>query len=68
MATGDSLERRLRKELEEQGILEPGDEEGEGGGPDEILGELARCQGELRAVSQHNLQQLKRLAKVRGEI
>jgi len=67
VATGDSLERRLRKELEEQGILEPGDEEGEGGGQDEILAELARCQGELRAVSQHNLQQLKRLAKAARE-
>lgn len=31
---------------------------------DEILKELKRCQGELRAVSQHNVQQLKRLQRL----
>ena len=104
VANGDSLERRLKKELEEQGILEPGEEEGDGGGNDEILAELARyffhtyyscsyycysktcfyycyscssyyyyhmwcrCQQELRAVSQHNQAQLRRLAKVGPEV
>ena len=29
--------------------------------------ELRRCQGELKAVSQHNLQQLKRLQRVTQE-
>merc|ERR1719350_231867 len=62
VATGDSLERRLRKELEEQGILEPNEDDGDAG-HDEVQQELARCQQELRAVSQHNLTQLRRLAK-----
>jgi len=34
---------------------------------DEILMELRRCQGELKAVSQHNLQQLKRLQRLTQE-
>ena len=62
VANGDSLEKRLKKELEEQGILEPGEEEGDGGA-DEILTELNRCQEELRAVSQHNQIQIRRLIK-----
>jgi len=66
VANGDSLERRLRKELEEQGILDPNEEEGESG-HDEVQQELARCQQELRAVSQHNLAQLRRLAKAARE-
>merc|ERR1712088_134191 len=65
VANGDSLERRLRKELEEQGILDPNDDDGESG-QDEVQQELARCQQELRAVSQHNLAQLRRLAKLPG--
>lgn len=34
---------------------------------DEILTELRRCQGELKAISQHNLQQLKRLYRLTQE-
>lgn len=34
---------------------------------DEILTELRRCQGELRAISQHNLKQLKRLYRLSQE-
>ena len=62
VANGDSLEARLKKELEEQGILEAGGDE-EDGGPDEILSELTRCQEELKAVALHNQAQLRRLAK-----
>ena len=62
VASGESLEKRLRKELEEQGILEPGEED-EDGGPDEVLTELTRCQAELKAVAQHNQLQLRRLMK-----
>merc|ERR1712233_45683 len=62
VANGDSLERRLRKELEEQGILDPNEDDGESS-HDEVQQELARCQQELRVVSQHNLAQLRRLAK-----
>merc|ERR1719167_2078639 len=54
VSNGDSLERRLRKELEEQGILDPNEDDGDAG-HDEVQQELA--------VSQHNLTQLRRLAK-----
>merc|ERR1719158_1687771 len=40
VANGDSLEKRLKKELEEQGILDPNEEETDGGA-DEIQQELA---------------------------
>lgn len=62
MTNTSSLERRVRKELEEQGILdssevkEPAD--------DEILQELKRCQAELKVLSNHNILQLKRLRKL----
>lgn len=48
MSNASSLERRVRKELEDQGILdssehkEPAD--------DEILTELKRCQTELKVI------------------
>ena len=83
-----ALERRIRQELEEQGLL-TADEANVSQvwcsiiisslsipirlkqiililsqADDEILMELRRCQGELRAISQHNLQQLKRLHKL----
>jgi len=63
VTNGDSLEKRVKKELEEQGILDPNEEEEQAAGNDEIKAELVRCQAELRAVSQHNLGQLKRLVK-----
>jgi len=66
VANGDSLERRLKKELEEQGILDPNDSDSDVG-TDEIHNELLRCQQELKAVSQHNQTQLKRLAKAARE-
>jgi len=66
VANGESLERRLKKELEEQGILDPNEDETDVGA-DEIQQELARCQQELKAVSQHNLAQLKRLVKAARE-
>ena len=47
VANGDSLEKRLKKELEEQGILDPGDDDADPGN-DEILSELTRCQEELK--------------------
>ena len=48
-----------------QGILDPNEDTKDGVENDEILEELARCQNELKAVSTHNLSQLKRLLKVR---
>ena len=48
----DSLEKQIKKELEEMGILSTEDlEGGEGGGAnggDEVLAELERCQAELK--------------------
>ena len=47
------------------GILDPNEDTKDGVENDEILEELVRCQNELKAVSTHNLSQLKRLLKVR---
>ncbi|KAK6633079.1 hypothetical protein RUM43_012822 [Polyplax serrata] len=55
-----SFERRVRKELREQGILD-GDEAPKEQADDELLLEIKRVQGELQVISQHNLQQLKHL-------
>ena len=49
-----------------QGILDPNEDTKDGVENDEILEELVRCQNELKAVSTHNLSQLKRLLKVRS--
>lgn len=73
MTNAEALESRVRKELEEQGILDPNDDALEAAGlanlddNDEILEELKRCQNELRGVSTHNLGQLKRLLKAAKE-
>ncbi|XP_018010583.1 transcriptional adapter 3 isoform X2 [Hyalella azteca] len=62
LGNGAGLEKRLRKELQEHGIMDADhinqDED------DEILQELKRCQSELRAVSAHNRTQLNRLLKL----
>jgi len=55
-----TLERRIRKELEDQGILEKEEEE-EDDPSDEVLAELRRKQQELRAISQSNINILKSL-------
>ncbi|KAB7500211.1 Transcriptional adapter 3 [Armadillidium nasatum] len=60
-----SLEKRIKKELQEQGIIE-----GEGMSEeedDEILFELKRCQAELKAVTSHNHSQLTRLLRLARE-
>lgn len=78
IANPEALEARVKKELLEQGILDEEDDDAGGGanedkkavglgGSDEVLVELMRCQNELRAVSAHNLQQLKRLLKAAKE-
>lgn len=70
VSNADSLEARVRKELEDQGILDPNDNDSvppQEGDSDEILEELKRCQTELKAVSSHNLNQLKRLLKCAKE-
>ena len=59
------LERRIRKELEEQGILSMEDilngNDSLSNEEDEILEELKRCQAELKDVSSKNQSHLKRL-------
>ena len=63
------LERRLKRELEEQGLLEveekppPADENPD----DEILSELRKKQQELKALSSHNLHVTKRLYRLAKE-
>ncbi|XP_063614837.1 transcriptional adapter 3-B-like isoform X1 [Penaeus indicus] len=65
LASASSLEKRIKKELQEQGVLEA--EYGNEDDDDEILSELRRCQAELRAVSAHNAQQLSRLLTLARE-
>ena len=71
VTNSEALEARVKKELQDQGILDPNedDETGnlQGDGHDEIHEELIRCQNELRAISGHNLHQLKRLLKTAKE-
>ena len=68
VSNAEALESRVRRELEEQGILDANDAAAGGENAvvenDEILEELRRCQSELKAVSAHNLGQLRRLLKV----
>lgn len=63
--TSACFERRVRKELEAAGLLDtheiPKEEN------DEILGEIKRCQEELKAIAIHNIEQLKRVLKLAQE-
>lgn len=61
-----NLELRIRKELVEQGILEP-DAQKKNQEDDEILAEIKRCQQELTVLSNHNVAQLKRLLNLAHE-
>ncbi|XP_020290966.1 transcriptional adapter 3-B [Pseudomyrmex gracilis] len=61
-----NLELRMRKELIDQGILEP-DTQKKNQEDDEILAEVKRCQQELAALSSHNVTQLKRLLNLAQE-
>ena len=63
ISNNEALEARVKKELQDQGILDPNDDEDNNAENDEIHEELLRCQAELKAISAHNLQQLKRLTK-----
>ena len=63
ISNNEALEARVKKELQDQGILDPNDDNEDANENDEIHEELIRCQDELKAISAHNLQQLKRLTK-----
>lgn len=71
VTNAEALEARVKRELQDQGILDVNDDAGGAdagsGGHDEIYEELIRCQNELRAISAHNLNQLKRLTKAARE-
>ncbi|XP_043189321.1 transcriptional adapter 3-B-like isoform X2 [Amphibalanus amphitrite] len=63
LSTPGQLERRLRKELQNQGLVDDSD------GPsavadDQVLAELERCQARLRTLSAHNASQLERLLRL----
>lgn len=57
------LEKRIRKELEEVGILGSDDERSEESADDEILAELRKKQAELKALSHQNAVMLRFLHK-----
>merc|ERR1712045_482003 len=67
ISNNEALEARVKKELQDQGILDPNDDNEDNSENDEIHEELLRCQAELKAISAHNLQQLKRLTKAAKE-
>lgn len=65
-----SVERRLRRELEEQGLLDSNNDTKQSNSDnpdDEILRELRKCQAELKAVTAHNLMQKKRFYRLAKE-
>lgn len=66
ISNSSQLERRIKRELEEQGIFEAEDNLQENP-DDEILAELRKCQSELRALTTHNLQTKRRLLKLAKE-
>ncbi|KAF4522332.1 hypothetical protein B566_EDAN011333 [Ephemera danica] len=66
MCNAANLEVQMRKELQEQGILGPEDEDPKEE-DDEILVELKRCQEELRRLNQHNITALNRLLSLAND-
>ncbi|RWS30231.1 transcriptional adapter 3-like protein [Leptotrombidium deliense] len=61
------LEKRIKKELEEHGLLDSDDfitNDIQLNNEDEVLEELTRCQNELKAVQAENQGQLKRLLSI----
>lgn len=58
MKNGISIEKRLKKELVEQGILDTEDLKEE---DDEILTEIKRVRAELQAIGEYNANELKKL-------
>lgn len=66
ISNASQLERRIKRELEEQGIFEAEDNSQENP-DDEILAELRKCQAELKALTAYNLQTKRRLLKLAKE-
>ena len=65
LGSASGLEKRIKKELQEYGIIDTDFEKDDE--DDEILSELKRCQAELKAVSSHNNTQLTRLLRLARE-
>lgn len=61
------LEKRIKRELEEQGLLDV-DDKVDDDPDDEILAELRKKQAELKAISQHNIMVTKKLYKLAKEM
>lgn len=63
LGSAGQLERRLRRELQSQGLVD--DSEGPSAVPDDqVLAELERCQGRLGTLAAHNGSQLERLLRL----
>jgi len=61
LKNGINIERRVKKELIEQGLLDPDDFQKEG--EDEILTEIKKVRTELASIAEYNYEELKKLQK-----
>jgi len=68
VSNADGLELKVKKELEDQGFLDPADENDDQEPEDDlILYEMVRCQQQLKKVAAHNQWQIKRMLKAGRE-
>lgn len=68
VSNGDGLELKVKKELEDQGFLDPADEnEDQEPEDDLILYEMVRCQKQLKKTAAHNQKQIRRMLKAGRE-
>lgn len=67
MKNGIEIERRVREELIEHGLLDPDDFTKGNNNDDEILSEIKRVGTELSAISEYNCNELRRLYTVAKE-
>lgn len=68
VSNADGLELKVKKELEDQGFLDPDDENDDQEPEDDlILYEMVRCQRQLKKVAAHNHWQIKRMLKAGRE-
>lgn len=61
LKNGINIERRVKKELIEQGLLDPEDFQKEC--EDEILAEIKKVRTELASIAEYNYEELKKLQK-----
>lgn len=65
LKNGINIERRVKKELIEQGLLDPDDFQKEC--EDEILAEIKKVRTELASIAEYNYEELKKLQKAAKE-